>query len=61
MGGGPCGTKLWGHAGGVPGHYPQMLTTPDAAKRIVASGTTSPEQGSPPAQAIEKLTVEIFC
>jgi D-alanyl-D-alanine carboxypeptidase len=56
----PCGTKVWGHGGGIPGYSSQLLTTPDGKKRFELSATSAPVDGNP-GDAFNKLLTEVFC
>ncbi|KJK49689.1 beta-lactamase [Lentzea aerocolonigenes] len=56
----PCGTKVWGHSGGIPGYSSQMLTTPDSKKRLELNATSAPVTGNP-GDAFNKLLTEVFC
>jgi D-alanyl-D-alanine carboxypeptidase len=56
----PCGTKVWGHNGGIPGYSTQMLTTPDSKKRLELSATSAPVAGNP-GDALMKLVNGVFC
>ncbi|KOV79367.1 serine hydrolase [Nocardia sp. NRRL S-836] len=56
----PCGTKVWGHGGGIPGYSSQLLTTPDTKKRLELSATSAPAGGDP-GDAYTKLLTEVFC
>ncbi len=56
----PCGTKVWGHGGGIPGYSSQMLSTPDTKKRLELSATTAPVSSNP-GDALKKLLTEVFC
>ncbi|OXM54818.1 serine hydrolase [Amycolatopsis thailandensis] len=56
----PCGTKVWGHGGGIPGYSSQLLTTPDTHKRLELSITSAPAGGDPN-PAFVKLLNEVFC
>ncbi|WP_086662938.1 serine hydrolase domain-containing protein [Lentzea kentuckyensis] len=56
----PCGTKVWGHGGGIPGYSSQLLTTPDTKKRLELSATSAPVAGNP-GDAFVKLLTEVFC
>ncbi len=56
----PCGTKVWGHGGGIPGYSSQLLTTPDTKKRLELSATSAPTAGDP-GDAFTKLLTEVFC
>ncbi len=56
----PCGTKVWGHSGGIPGYSSQLLTTPDTRKRLELSATSAPTAGDP-GDAYRKLLDEVFC
>lgn len=56
----PCGTKVWGHGGGIPGYSSQLLTTPDTTKRLELSATSAPTVGDP-GDAFRKLLTEVFC
>jgi D-alanyl-D-alanine carboxypeptidase len=56
----PCGTKVWGHSGGIPGYSSQMLTTPDSKKRLELNATSAPVSGNP-GDAFNKLMTEVFC
>jgi D-alanyl-D-alanine carboxypeptidase len=56
----PCGTKVWGHGGGIPGYSSQLLTTPDSKKRFELNATSGPTEGNP-GEAINKLLTEVFC
>lgn len=56
----PCGTKVWGHGGGIPGYSSQLLTTPDTKKRFELSATSAPVDGNP-GDAFDKLLTEVFC
>ncbi|WP_434439036.1 serine hydrolase domain-containing protein [Lentzea sp. E54] len=56
----PCGTKVWGHGGGIPGYSSQLLTTPDTKKRFELSATSAPVAGDP-GEAFNKLLTEVFC
>ncbi|MEV6908424.1 serine hydrolase domain-containing protein [Amycolatopsis sp. NPDC051071] len=56
----PCGTKVWGHSGGIPGYSSQLLTTPDTKKRLELSVTSTPAGGDP-SEAFFKLLNEVFC
>ncbi|MCX2950077.1 serine hydrolase domain-containing protein [Lentzea sp. NEAU-D7] len=56
----PCGTKVWGHGGGIPGYSSEMMTTPDSKKRFELSATSGPAQGDP-GDAFNKLLTEVFC
>ncbi|RSM74488.1 serine hydrolase [Amycolatopsis sp. WAC 01375] len=56
----PCGSKVWGHGGGIPGYSSQLLTTPDTKKRLELSATSAPTGGDPN-PALLKLLDEVFC
>ncbi|ANZ38010.1 serine hydrolase [Lentzea guizhouensis] len=56
----PCGTKVWGHGGGIPGYSSELLTTPDTKKRLEMSATSAPTAGDP-GDAYRKLLTEVFC
>ncbi|WP_409492065.1 serine hydrolase domain-containing protein [Amycolatopsis sp. cmx-11-12] len=56
----PCGSKVWGHGGGIPGYSSQLLTTPDTKKRLELSATSAPTGGDPN-PAFLKLLNEVFC
>ena len=56
----PCGTKVWGHGGGIPGYSSQLLTTPDSKKRFELNATSGPTEGNP-GDAFNKLLTEVFC
>ncbi|MEV6239915.1 serine hydrolase domain-containing protein [Lentzea sp. NPDC051838] len=56
----PCGTKVWGHSGGIPGYSSQMLTTPDTKTRLELSATSAPVAGNP-GDAFQKLLNGVFC
>ncbi|MEV7554650.1 serine hydrolase domain-containing protein [Amycolatopsis sp. NPDC089917] len=56
----PCGTKVWGHGGGIPGYSSQLLTTPDTTKRLELSITSAPTEGDPN-PAFVKLLNAVFC
>ncbi|MFJ8963962.1 serine hydrolase domain-containing protein [Lentzea sp. NPDC102401] len=56
----PCGTKVWGHGGGIPGYSSQLLTTPDSKKRFELNATSGPTEGNP-GGAFNKLLTEVFC
>ena len=55
-----CGTKVWGHGGGIPGFSSELLTTLDHKRRLVMSATTAPVSGTP-RPALDKLLDETFC
>ncbi|TWP53328.1 beta-lactamase family protein [Lentzea tibetensis] len=55
----PCGTKVWGHGGGIPGYQTQMATTPDTSKRLQVSLTQSPAPGN--GDGYEQLLNAAFC
>ncbi|EMD26516.1 D-alanyl-D-alanine carboxypeptidase [Amycolatopsis azurea DSM 43854] len=55
-----CGTKVWGHGGGIPGYTSQLLTTPDTKKRLELSVTSAPAEGDPNPGFV-KLLDEVFC
>ncbi|MFD9703231.1 serine hydrolase domain-containing protein [Lentzea sp. NPDC059081] len=56
----PCGTKVWGHGGGIPGYSSQLLTTPDTKKRLELNATSAPVEGDP-GDAFDKLLTAVFC
>ncbi|HUQ61390.1 serine hydrolase domain-containing protein [Lentzea sp.] len=56
----PCGTKVWGHSGGIPGYSSDMLTTPDSKTRLELSATSAPAPGDP-GDAYVKLLGAVFC
>ncbi|MBB5851258.1 serine hydrolase domain-containing protein [Amycolatopsis umgeniensis] len=56
----PCGSKVWGHGGGIPGYSSQLLTTPDTKKRLELSVTSAPTEGDPN-EGFRKLLTEVFC
>nr|WP_089921723.1 serine hydrolase domain-containing protein [Lentzea albida] len=56
----PCGTKVWGHGGGIPGYSSQLLSTPDSKKRFELNATSGPTEGNP-GDAFNKLLTEVFC
>ncbi|MFI6097109.1 serine hydrolase domain-containing protein [Lentzea sp. NPDC051213] len=56
----PCGTKVVGHGGGIPGYSTELLTTPDNKKRLEMSATSAPVPGDP-GQAYNALLNEVFC
>ncbi|MFD5824762.1 serine hydrolase domain-containing protein [Lentzea sp. NPDC060358] len=56
----PCGTKVWGHGGGIPGYSSQLLTTPDTKKRLELNATSAPVPGDP-GDAFDKLLSAVFC
>ncbi|MFC3452485.1 serine hydrolase domain-containing protein [Amycolatopsis speibonae] len=56
----PCGTKVWGHGGGIPGYSSHLLTTPDTEKRLELSVTSAPTEGNAN-PAFLKLLTEVFC
>jgi D-alanyl-D-alanine carboxypeptidase len=55
-----CGTKVWGHGGGIPGFSSELLTTTDNQRRLVMSATTAPVSGNP-RPALDQLLNETFC
>ncbi|MDX3656702.1 serine hydrolase [Streptomyces sp. ID05-26A] len=56
----PCGTKVWGHGGGIPGYSSQLLSTPDSKKRFEMNATSGPTDGDP-GDAFNKILTEVFC
>jgi D-alanyl-D-alanine carboxypeptidase len=56
----PCGTKVLGHGGGIPGYSSDLLTTPDNKNRLEMSATSGPVGGNP-GDAYQKLLNEVFC
>lgn len=56
----PCGTKVWGHGGGIPGYSSEMMTTPDSKKRFELNATSGPTAGDP-GDAFNKILTEVFC
>ena len=56
----PCGTKVWGHGGGIPGYSTELLSTPDTKKRLELSVTSAPTPGDPNAPYL-KILNEVFC
>ncbi|WP_167971703.1 serine hydrolase domain-containing protein [Lentzea indica] len=56
----PCGTKVVGHGGGIPGYSSDLITTPDNKKRLELSATSAPVSGDP-GQAYGKLLDAVFC
>lgn len=56
----PCGTKVYGHGGGIPGYNTEMISTPDTKKRLELSATSSPQPGNP-GPGVNKLLAEVFC
>ena len=56
----PCGTKVWGHGGGIPGYSTEMLSTPDTKKRLELSATSAPTPGDP-SQPYQAILNEVFC
>ncbi|PWK80860.1 D-alanyl-D-alanine carboxypeptidase [Lentzea atacamensis] len=56
----PCGTKVWGHGGGIPGYSTELLSTPDTKKRLELSATSSPTPGDP-SEPYTKILNEVFC
>ncbi|MCG8925749.1 serine hydrolase [Lentzea sp. CC55] len=56
----PCGTKVWGHGGGIPGYSTELLSTPDTKKRLELSATSTPTPGDP-GDALGKILNEVFC
>ncbi|PWK80861.1 D-alanyl-D-alanine carboxypeptidase [Lentzea atacamensis] len=55
-----CGTKVWGHGGGIPGFSTELFTTSDNRRRLVMSATTAPVSGTP-RPALDKLLNATFC
>ncbi|GHH06171.1 serine hydrolase domain-containing protein [Amycolatopsis oliviviridis] len=56
-----CGTKVWGHSGGIPGYSSLLMTTQDTKKRLELSATSAPTAGGDPGPALTKLLDEVFC
>ena len=56
----PCGTKVVGHGGGIPGYSTDLLTTPDNKKRLEISLTSAPVGGNP-GDAYKTILNEVFC
>lgn len=56
----PCGTKVVGHGGGIPGYSTDLLTTPDNKKRLEISLTSAPVGGNP-GEAYKTILDEVFC
>jgi D-alanyl-D-alanine carboxypeptidase len=56
----PCGTKVWGHGGGIPGYSTDLVSTPDTKKRLELSATSAPTPGDP-GQAHQAILNEVFC
>lgn len=56
----PCGTKVWGHGGGIPGYSTELMSTPDTKKRLELSATSGPTPGDP-GDAVGKILNEVFC
>ncbi|GLZ29998.1 serine hydrolase [Lentzea sp. NBRC 105346] len=55
----PCGVTVWGHGGGIFGYLTEMMTTPDASKRLEASLSTAPTPGNN--DGYEDLIKAAFC
>ncbi|WP_346129539.1 serine hydrolase domain-containing protein [Lentzea roselyniae] len=55
-----CGTKVWGHGGGIPGFSTELFTTSDNRRRLVMSATIAPVSGTP-RPALDKLLNATFC
>ncbi|GGU81295.1 serine hydrolase [Lentzea flava] len=56
----PCGTKVVGHGGGIPGYSSELLTTPDNKKRLELSATSAPTPGDP-GPGYNAILNEVFC
>jgi D-alanyl-D-alanine carboxypeptidase len=56
----PCGTKVVGHGGGIPGYSTDLLATPDNKKRLEISLTSAPVGGNP-GGAYKAVLDEVFC
>ncbi|WP_394615753.1 serine hydrolase domain-containing protein [Lentzea sp. JNUCC 0626] len=56
----PCGAKVWGHGGGIPGYSSQLLTSPDTKKRFELNATSGPTEGNP-GEAFNRILTEVFC
>ncbi|WP_245743895.1 serine hydrolase domain-containing protein [Lentzea fradiae] len=56
----PCGTKVYGHSGGIPGYNTEMISTPDTKKRLELSATSSPQPGNP-REPLNRLLTAVFC
>jgi len=56
----PCGTKVVGHGGGIPGYSSDLLTTTDNKKRLEISLTGAPVPGDA-RQPYNALLNEVFC
>ncbi|MEU4448238.1 serine hydrolase domain-containing protein [Actinosynnema sp. NPDC050801] len=55
----PCGVKVWGHSGGIPGYASLMVSTADTKTRLTVSVTSAPDPG--PVSGYEELMNEVFC
>ncbi|MGW4110260.1 serine hydrolase domain-containing protein [Actinosynnema sp. NPDC004786] len=55
----PCGVKVRGHGGGIPGYSSLMISTLDTKTRLTASVTSAPDPGA--VAGLEELLNEVFC
>ncbi|MFD1147511.1 serine hydrolase domain-containing protein [Saccharothrix hoggarensis] len=55
----PCGVKVWGHGGGIPGYSSVVLSTEDTKTRLTASMTSAPDPGQ--VTGYEEVLAEVFC
>ncbi|MEU0794145.1 serine hydrolase domain-containing protein [Amycolatopsis sp. NPDC005961] len=55
----PCGVRVWGHTGDVPGYDTLLAATPDGRTRLQLSLTTATRQV--PLQGYRELVDEVFC
>jgi D-alanyl-D-alanine carboxypeptidase len=55
----PCGAKILGHGGGIPGYSSLMLSSEDGRVRLDASFTSAPADGS--GEGVQELIDEVFC
>lgn len=56
----PCGVKVHGHGGGIPGYSSFMGATGDGKTRLTASFTHSPDAGDG-GDGLERLLTAAFC
>ncbi|WP_433265016.1 serine hydrolase [Actinosynnema sp. CS-041913] len=55
----PCGVKVYGHGGSIPGYNTYLGSTKDTKTRLEGSLTTSPDGGN--GAGLEDLLNEVFC
>lgn len=57
----PCGAKVWGHGGRLPGYKTTLLRSDDGRRQLAMVYSPTTARGVPEFHAAEALIDEVFC